>query len=731
MKKNYNLNIALIRVIFCISVLLYHLNLLKGGYLAVCSFFVLTGYFTTISLLNNKSLFKHYLKRIKKIYLPLIIVVFATLSIITIFKINAFNIKPEITSIILGYNNYWQLSANADYFAKHVNSPFLHLWYIAILLQLELVFPLIIITLKKIGDKLCKIFPIIIISLLFIITTIYFYYSSINKDIMFTYYDTFTRVFSYLLGSLVGLIHIYHKKLIIPIKNNIFSIIMFIFYIILLILQFIFIDASNKYFAISMILVTLITGRLIEYSMYLFMKKKTIKSRIIKLISDISYEIYLVQLPLIYFMTFTKFNKPYRILIVITSSIIISYLIYKAAELFKKDKLIIIRIIIQLPLLLLTLYGIYNYIIMKDYTNEMNILKDTLAKNEENMKQKQLDYLEKIKKETEEWNEYIKSLEVNEEELLNYVTNLKIVGIGDSILLDAIDTLYKEFPNGYFDGKVSRSTCAGAEVLGEIKNKGITWDVLVINLGTNDYPSDRCKDNVMKYAGDSKVFWLNATGPDFDNNNEELVKYADKHDNIYVLDWVNIVKDHPEYLYNDYIHLRPQGFKPYADFIRNEIYKVYLEEYNKEKEKKIKEKKNEQEKKISFYGNDLLLNIYNELQNNYQNAFFNANNKNFNELKNTLEKDKEENILNDKIVFVFDKNFVITKEQYKELIDICNEKEIYILSLDNLEIDNEKVKIIKPRLNKDNYLGDESHISKSGYNTIIKEIVNNLNQGES
>ena len=213
MKKNYNLNIALIRVLFCIAVLLYHLNLLKGGYLAVCSFFVLTGYFTTISLQNNESLGKHYLKRLKKIYLPLIVVVFITLSIITLTKINAFNLKPEITSIIFGYNNYWQLSANADYFAKHVNSPFIHLWYIAILLQLELVFPIIIKSLKKIGDRVLKIFPIIIISLLFIITTIYFYYCSNNKDIMFTYYDTFTRVFSYILGILIGLIHIYYKKI--------------------------------------------------------------------------------------------------------------------------------------------------------------------------------------------------------------------------------------------------------------------------------------------------------------------------------------------------------------------------------------------------------------------------------------------------------------------------------------------------------------------------------------
>ena len=47
--KKYYKNLDLIRIISCIAVLLYHLNLLKGGYLAVCIFFVLSGYLSVIS----------------------------------------------------------------------------------------------------------------------------------------------------------------------------------------------------------------------------------------------------------------------------------------------------------------------------------------------------------------------------------------------------------------------------------------------------------------------------------------------------------------------------------------------------------------------------------------------------------------------------------------------------------------------------------------------------------
>ena len=144
--KKYYKNLDLIRVLLCIGILLYHLNILKGGYLAVCAFFVLSGYLSCKSLFRKEkiSLKDYYISRLLKIYLPLLLVVFISISVISFIpSINWLNLKPETTSVLLGYNNFWQLSANLDYFARHVNSPFIHLWYIAILLQFDLIFPFI------------------------------------------------------------------------------------------------------------------------------------------------------------------------------------------------------------------------------------------------------------------------------------------------------------------------------------------------------------------------------------------------------------------------------------------------------------------------------------------------------------------------------------------------------------------------------------------------------------
>ena len=78
--KKYYKDINIIRVIACIAVILYHLNILKGGYLAVCTFFVLSGYLSVISAFRKDkfSLKDYYKNRLKKIYIPLLVVVFIT-----------------------------------------------------------------------------------------------------------------------------------------------------------------------------------------------------------------------------------------------------------------------------------------------------------------------------------------------------------------------------------------------------------------------------------------------------------------------------------------------------------------------------------------------------------------------------------------------------------------------------------------------------------------------------
>ena len=140
--EKYYKDLNIIRILAMLAVLLHHLNILKGGYLAVCTFFLLSSYLSCISLFKKEkvSILSYYKNLFLKIYLPLILIVFITIFIVSYLpNIIWLNIKPEIRSILLNYNNFWQLKANLDYFAGNINSPFTHLWYTSILIQFDLV----------------------------------------------------------------------------------------------------------------------------------------------------------------------------------------------------------------------------------------------------------------------------------------------------------------------------------------------------------------------------------------------------------------------------------------------------------------------------------------------------------------------------------------------------------------------------------------------------------------
>ena len=107
MERKYYIKLDILRTISCFLVLLYHLSIIKGGYLAVCTFFALSGYLEYISLSNKEvSLKKHYLNRLKKIYLPLLLVISLTIIIFKVLpNLTWLNLKPEVLSSILGYNS--------------------------------------------------------------------------------------------------------------------------------------------------------------------------------------------------------------------------------------------------------------------------------------------------------------------------------------------------------------------------------------------------------------------------------------------------------------------------------------------------------------------------------------------------------------------------------------------------------------------------------------------------
>ena len=724
--KRYYKSLDIIRVVSCVAVFLYHLNILKGGFLAVCMFFVLTGYLSFTSSFNKEkfSIKDYYVSRLKKIYLPFLVVVFLTIFVISLYPsvINWLNLKPETTSTILGYNNYWQLNASLDYFARHVDSPFMHFWYIAILLQFELVFPLIFSGIKKFNEKFNKSIILILLIILSLAGTAYYVYSSYTDNIMFTYYSTFTRLFSILYGITLGYINSYYRKLI-PnkISESKFSNIIFYFYLIISIALFFVADSSSTTVYIYMILSSLLTCRLIEYSVVNKNIELNVFDKVNKFLSSISYEIYLVQYPVIFLFQELEIDNKYLVLIFVIT-LVVAYIINFALN-YKKSsfKLVLLKVALASVLGILSIFGFVNYLMAEDHTEELKELENQLSQNQELMEQRQREYAQRLKEEENKMNDELEDLDAKEANLKETITKLDIIGIGDSVMLGAINSLYSVFPNGYFDAKTSRTDYVANDILQDLKKRGMLGEPILFGLGTNGQCGSKCRVKINATCGNRKTFWVTTTNKKTAYINTQLKEEAKSNKNMYIIDWEKESAGHSEYFVSDRIHLTSKGKTAYSNFIYNEIYKVYLEELQNKKDEIIKSKEEKEKSKLYFYGNDILLNTFESLKEVFENSTFDVNNFTYETLYKDLERDIN-NELSNNFVLIFDSSFKLSESDYKKLIDLLDNKNVYVLFVNSrYDLKYKDVNVIDIDL-KDYLSVDRIHLTNEGNELLTTKL---------
>lgn len=607
-KKEYYKSLDIIRNVSCFAVLFYHLDILKGGCLAVCSFFTLSGYLSCITNFNKRkfSFFKYYKNRFIKIYIPIVITVFATIFTISFFKnIKAVNLKSEVASILLGYNNFWQLSVKHDYFSTHINSPFMHFWYMAILLQFELIFPFVFVALKKIADKSSEGIPVIITLSLGIISAIFFYKICFTSNITRAYYNTFSHAFSWLLGISLGFCHCYKRNLL-PIKfNNETAVkIVFALYMAFLFFLFIFVDGKSEVFPLALTITTILTTSLIDYGALIANKDNTI----LKFVASLSYEIYLVQYPIIFICEHIFiFEKFYflEILAILALTFASSFLIHFGLTRTGKHKPL--KIITLIGIFAITALGIYKFTTMQDYTKQMDALEKELEESRILLEQKKSRFYENenyqdLRISQENKTQILENSESEndgfsqEENLDEKIKNLAITAFGDSIMLGASNSLYDFFPNIYIDAKKSRSIWSIYEPLEDLVAESKLGNPLVIHLGSNGDSSQNTKDAIMELVGEREVFWLTVTNDKIVKMNSRLKDYAKKFPNLHIIDWENFSKGHDDFFAPDNLHLVKDGRDAYAQFIFDSLKNFYFEKSEAEKKNALLIKKAEEER---------------------------------------------------------------------------------------------------------------------------------------
>ena len=387
MKINYRPEIDGLRAFAIIAVIFYHAKItlfnyefLRGGFIGVDIFFVISGYLISsivIKQLNiNKQFdFKIFFERRARRILPAFLIVIIFSILVGILLLQPVQLKQLSLSVLysLGLiSNYYFNTIASVYFAESsLTIPLLHYWSLSLEEQIYIVLPILIIFIYKFNLNFLKtIIILIIINLILIhflnIFTFYPPYIESNFHInegnfLFKFYFTQSRIWEFLSGSLIAYLHI--RKEIHFLKNRLLAKIFSLVGLFLIIVPFIF--YTKNLFHPSYITIIPVLG----VSLILFFSNKDLfiigilTNKIVRYIGLISYSLYLWHYPIFAYARLSdNFNYLYQKIILIIIVFFISIISYHSIENLFRSKYVPLKYFltfISISLLLIISSSIY------------------------------------------------------------------------------------------------------------------------------------------------------------------------------------------------------------------------------------------------------------------------------------------------------------------------------------------------------------------------------------
>jgi flagellar biosynthesis GTPase FlhF len=180
---------------------------------------------------------------------------------------------------------------------------------------------------------------------------------------------------------------------------------------------------------------------------------------------------------------------------------------------------------------------------------------------------------EERRRQEEEYNRQVEEELANNPLLGKYsdASELSVVGVGDSVMLSAVNALYTVFPNGYFDAVFGRTLYDGKNTIRRLEANGTLGDVVVFCLGANSYIEESDIAEINSHCGGRATFWITTYGVSNDST-EKMVRAAEKDEKMFIVDWGSLAKEHEkEYILADGLHPNEAGSAAYAELIRKTI----------------------------------------------------------------------------------------------------------------------------------------------------------------
>lgn len=599
--KRYITGFNGLRTVGVLAVILYHIwpNTIRGGFLGVVLFFVLSGYLVTDSLLREYeahqsiNLWNFWKRRLKRLY-PLLITIFLVVTpYLLIFQRNLWQgLRSEFLSSVFSVQNWWQISQGSSYFANISGaSPFKHIYYLAIEGQFFLIWPLLLFILIKFVKGRGK---------NFIITSIIALISAILMMILFTpgtdptrvYYGTDTRLFSLMMGASLAFVWPLNKLAKkINKRGEKLGLQLTVGISLLLLISYFFMPAESAitYYG-GMWFISLLTMILIALVAHPALPANKIFSNVVfDYIGSRSYGIYLWQLP-VFVLAEAKLLEPlawYNIIWQLALILGLAELSYRFVEVPAKNFnygniLANIQSFIKnkgwkeakniLPITLsAVVIVILGFILFSPASpHDQKIIEEKIMAQQEALQKKELAAANnKVALPLKT----IASKYQIEPVVAEKASKMKILAVGDSVMVAGSTNMQEVFPNMLIDATVGRQASSVLDELNKMKSKVPHPDALLIGLGTNGVIKEADVADVIKYAAGKPVYWINVhadrvwESPD----NKLLSQMAKKYSNLKIIDWNKTSEGKTAWFYSDGIHPKGEGAIKYAALIANSI----------------------------------------------------------------------------------------------------------------------------------------------------------------
>lgn len=591
--KQYVTGIDGVRTLAVLGVIIYHLlpTTLPGGYLGVPLFLLISGYFVTLQLVRQMDqtggiqLTKFYLKRLRRLYPVLIVMLTVTTAYITLFARDLLhNIKSTIATNLLWVYNWWEIGHGQSYFDRfNGESPFTHLWTLGVEAQFYFLWPLILFMLFLILRKRSKIkWTVFILAVASAVEmALLFDPQNINR----VYYGTDTRAFSLLLGSWLALcwpidrlnasLTAHAARILDGVGIGALLITLLGFFTLPGQSSWTYRGGMFFYSLIGMILIATVVHPGSHMNRWL-------TNPFFTWIGQRSYGIYVYQLPVMVFYErvveigrHPVINALVECLLILAISEFSYRLVEQPLAHYQWRYLpASIRHWIDFkmhdwhqwlkvgPVVIICFIALCG-LMMPSKPAKKSAVQTRIEKSRQATaaKNKQI-----AKGKTAKVNVNSKSLQKKyglTSNQLKAASELKVTAIGDSVMADASQDIQEIMPHAYVDAEVGRQGSATPAVIKDLKAKGQLQKNVILNLGTNGAMDSQTINDILTAIGkDHQVYWITPHVPtrDWEQTVCDQIKQAAKQNaNVHVIDWNQAANGHAEWFAQDKVHMNEQG----------------------------------------------------------------------------------------------------------------------------------------------------------------------------